>query len=85
MRLTLTIASALIAVLSGQALHAGEAQDIVRAALDYWRCTAVVALVLSLSFAMLCLPFNPAALVWRNCHRLVPTGRLSAADSGYGE
>jgi len=39
-RLTLTIASGLIAVLSAQALHAGEAQDIVRAAVDYWRGTS---------------------------------------------
>ena len=40
MRLTLTIASGLIAMLSAQALHAGEARDIVRAAIDYWRGTS---------------------------------------------
>ena len=40
MRLTLAIASGLIAMLSAQALHAGEAQDIVRAAIDYWRGTS---------------------------------------------
>jgi hypothetical protein len=27
-------------MLSAQALHAGEAQDIVRAAIDYWRGTS---------------------------------------------
>lgn len=40
MRLTLTIASGLIAMLSAQALYAAEARDIVRAAIDYWRGTS---------------------------------------------
>ncbi len=40
MRLTVTIASGLIAVLSAQVLHAAEARDIVRAAIDYWRGTS---------------------------------------------
>ncbi len=37
MRTALTSAFGLIAVLSAQALHANEARDIVRAAVDYWR------------------------------------------------
>ena len=40
MRLTLIIASGLIAAFSAQTLQAGEAQDIVRAAVDYWRGTS---------------------------------------------
>ena len=37
MRTALTSAFGLIAVLSAQGLHANEARDIVRAAVDYWR------------------------------------------------
>jgi len=40
MRLTLTIISNLIVLLYTQILHANEAQDIVRAAIDYWRGTS---------------------------------------------
>ena len=36
----LTITSGLIALLYAQVLHANEAQDIVRAAIDYWRGTS---------------------------------------------
>jgi outer membrane lipoprotein-sorting protein len=39
-RLTLTIISSLIVLLYTQVLHANEAQDIVRAAIDYWRGTS---------------------------------------------
>ena len=40
MRLTLIISSGLIAAFSAQILQAGEAQDIVQAAVDYWRGTS---------------------------------------------
>jgi outer membrane lipoprotein-sorting protein len=39
-RLTLIISSGLIAAFSAQILQAGEAQDIVQAAVDYWRGTS---------------------------------------------
>ncbi len=40
MRRTLTIAASFLAALSAQTLHANEARDIVRAAIDYWRGTS---------------------------------------------